>query len=278
MADLVPQTSPQVDINAKTQETAPVAAPASDSKPADPLEGLRVKYKGDFNELAKAKQSSDAEVGKLLAQIAELKKATTAAPTKPQDATPAASPTDAAKPEGQPQAAKGSPYAESLQALTSDLFLAGTPSPEALQSLKALGLSDAQVQDEVAKTQYVVAQKMKVAQSYVDTDVRELHKAAPQILNEQELAAVSIAIEHGLWGVLKDVEKRYKQAKDKGVQIEHGTVASTATDQYTSVEEYLKDKYSSDPAVRKQAEIKRQGTTSKEFTEALWKKGNIRPR
>jgi len=193
------------------------------------------KYKGDSKEVAKALWSLQSQFTKTTQELNTLKNA----PKKEESAAPHATKDDSKeKPNSNEQ--KTPAYVDLHNQMYSQIFETGKISEETIKHLEANGLQGADARVMAKAYELAVKETIKEAQTYVQTDVMELKKWAETEGNmtDVELAHVQEALNAGLYGVLKDVERKYKASAKK--TVEHGELPSnTNTDGFGSYNDYM---------------------------------------
>lgn len=269
-----------------------------DDKTASNLTG---KYKNDPKEIAKALWLQQKEALKIKAELEALKKnassnsktqdATSQSPATTQDSstvkadqpTQDASKAKEASPADAPAAdANGKPlnFSETFSSAYLEAFQTGKVSPETVKGFSQYGMDqhDSEFMGEVI--QEILAKRTKEAQSHVpNTPIAELHKFAQETGNytDSELAVIQAALNNKQYGILRDVETRYK-SKQK-TTIQHGEVSTTAmpsSDKYNHPDEYYKDRadrrYSTDKEYRAAVELKNSNSDTSGWANIMLKK------
>jgi hypothetical protein len=256
---------------------------------------LTGRFKNDPKEVAKGLWNSQKEITRLQQELANLKKSGSER-TKEENSNESASQTsqkesskesDKQKEQGAgSEQAKGQESKEDAQAAASlnpkqtldsaylEVFESGKISEATIKSFEKMGYdsTDAQLLSEALSE--VVQRRMKEAQKQVDTDIKVLKQFAEAEGNfsDAELAAIQNSLNLGQYGVLKDVEKKYKASLKTGVN--HGTVSGVTTgDSFAHPNEYYAarrdSKYMLDADYRKEVDDKYRRSNTDNWNEIM---------
>lgn len=246
------ETTPSVP-STPTGDQTPATNPVADQFTDDQFNQVFSRYKQDPKELAKAKWEQDKTITRLTQELANLRKAgaSSVVQTAPTDPSPA----DSTRAESQPQGTQATadapgeetpPEPVSASELFSAAYLEAFEKGQVSEDTKAAfvkqGFHEADAQLLLESMGKIVEQRVKEAQRYVETDVRQLKQWAEQAgnLTDQELSVIQEALNLGNYSILKDVERKYKASLKTVVQ--HGSIGSSGSDVYDGPESYYKDR------------------------------------
>ena len=250
------------------------------------------RYKNDVQEIAKAKWHADKELTRLQQEIASLRKNNSTS-TSEQGAKDGAKPSAESGDHAGESLSDGTPsnfgtneIAKLNNLAINDVMNGGKFSDATVKYMKELGFSDAQIKlDSEAKAK-IIGDKIKTAQSYVDTPIAELKRFSETdgAFSDHELAIIQASLDAAhltnnpdFYQILRVVERRYKSsAKDN---ITHGNIRTNTTgvDAYADPDEYYKDRrdyrYNMDKDFKQAVDNKYRRSNTDAWSDLMLKRG-----
>jgi len=201
-------------------------------------ESIYQKYKQDPKEMSKALWNKDKEFSKTQQEINQLRTQLKQFQTQQTQQTQQKVVADTAL--EKPNSVKAISYVEIDSRVYTEVFETGNISEETKQLLSQDGMPDWQIRNLVERNKANVENTRKEAQSFVSTPLDDLKKFAEAEGNysDSELNQIQQSLNSGFYGILKDIERKYKTTQKTVVQHGDGPAGKINAQGFNSLSEY----------------------------------------